>query len=128
MSKKQRPLKLDDLKYELQLLLGADAIVGIIEEWDKNHRKDKDKFGNIVNYYKDSVYLHSRNLLNVLTNEYSTEIGNIPAEITSELYREWKGALERYVTHLNQARDQRGDSNKTNDRHLNEQVHGLAEA
>ena len=123
----QRPLKLDDLKYELQLLFGADSIVSIIEEWDKTH-SGNNKFGNIVNYFKDSVYLHSRNLLNALTNEYSTELGSIPSGITSELYGEWKRALERYVTHLNQARDQKGDSNKINDKHLNEQVHKLAEA
>jgi hypothetical protein len=121
-----RPQKLKDLEYELQLLSGADAIICQIESWDSTKTKDQDKFGNIVNYFKDSVYLHSRNLLNTLTNESPTEIGNIPGGIRSALYSKCKNALERYVMHLSQARDQRGTSNIIDSVHLNEHVHGLA--
>ena len=59
-----RPVALKDLAYELQLLIGADEIVSFVEAHDFESTSDADRFGNLVNYFKDSVYLHSRNLLN----------------------------------------------------------------
>jgi hypothetical protein len=121
-----RPVALKDLAYELQLLMGADDIVSFIEAHDSESTSDADRFGNLVNYFKDSVYLHSRNLLNALTNEYPTEIGTVPAATRSQLYGRVKGPLERYVSHINQARDQRGESNLTSDGgDLNEYTHDL---
>ena len=121
-----RPVALKDLAYELQLLIGADEIVSFIEAHDSESTSDADRFGNLVNYFKDSVYLHSRNLLNALTNEYLTEIGPIPSCIRSEQFGQIKKPLERYVSHINQARDQRGESNLASDgRHLNEYTHDL---
>jgi hypothetical protein len=117
-----RPLALEDLGHELRLLIGADEIVKLIEA----HTYD---FGNIVNYFKDSIYLHARNLLNALTNQYETEIGAVPAGIRSETYGQVKRPLERYVYHLNQARDQTDCQNITADgRHLNEYPHPLTDA
>jgi len=50
-----QPLSLLDLGYELQLLLGADQIVEFIEQHDSSAQSGADKFGNIVNYFKDSA-------------------------------------------------------------------------
>lgn len=50
---------LDDLAHELQLLLGADEIVRFIEAHDTTAASDADRFGNLVNYFKDSIYLHA---------------------------------------------------------------------
>jgi hypothetical protein len=63
VSDRREALAFGDLAYELQLLLGADEIVSFIET------QEPDTFGNIVNYFKDSIYLHSRNLLNAVTAE-----------------------------------------------------------
>ncbi|MCV6985793.1 hypothetical protein H7H78_10240 [Mycobacterium shinjukuense] len=120
-----RPPELKDFKYELRLLIGADEIITIIEERDHGSVRDEDKFGNIVNYFKDSIYLHSRNLLNALTNQLSTEIGDIPRGIHSELYGKLKKPLERYVTHIDHIRDQKGVTNRINGRPLNDYVHDL---
>jgi hypothetical protein len=91
---------LKDLGYELQLLLGADEIVRFIEAHDTSVGVDADKFGNLVNYFKDSIYVHARNLLNALTNGYPTEIDVIPSTISSAVYGRVKDSLETYVTHL----------------------------
>lgn len=101
------------------MLVGADQIVAHIES--------DGRFGNLVNYFKDSVYLHARNLLNALTNQSLTEIGRVPSGIRSEPYGRLKRPLERYVYHLNQARDQTDQRNITADgRHLSDCVHELA--
>lgn len=91
------PLRLEDLAYELRLLLGADEIAAFME--------GDGRFGNLVNYYKDSAYLHSRNLLNAFIKHADTEIGPIPASIRSSAYgKRIKKPLERYVMHLESAR------------------------
>jgi hypothetical protein len=113
---------LADLHHELQLLLGADQIVSFIEAHDKAASGDADRFGNLINYFKDSAYMHARNLLNALTNRYPTEIGPVPASITSELYGKLKDSLERYVMHIKKPRNGRGVSNIRDGRHLNERV------
>ncbi|ORJ63841.1 hypothetical protein [Mycobacterium simiae] len=114
------PLRLEDLAYELRLLLGADALVACIEA--------DARFGNLVNYFKDSAYLHARNLLNALTEHADTEVGPIPGSIRSAVYRNRiKKPLERYVMHLESARDQIGVSNIFSDgRELNQHVPDLA--
>jgi hypothetical protein len=113
------PLRLEDLAYELRLLLGADALVAFIEA--------DARYGNLVNYFKDSAYLHARNLLNALTEHADTEVGPIPGSIRSAVYRNRiKRPLERYVMHLESARDQVGVSNIFSDgRELNQQVPDL---
>jgi hypothetical protein len=118
-------LALEDLGYELQLLLGADEIVSFIETHDNAAASDAVKFGNLVNYFKDSIYLHARNLLNALTNGYETEIGLIPSTITSAAYGNIKVSLERYVLHIKRARNQEGVTNVRDGRHLSEHVHDL---
>jgi hypothetical protein len=119
---KIRPHKLKNIEYELHLLFGADLIITEIEKNDTVINEDRNRFGNIINYFKDSIYLHTRNLFNLLTNEGLTEIGNIP-KIQSETYKTWKKSIERYVMHLDQARDQKGNSNVINNKHLNNQTH-----
>jgi hypothetical protein len=118
-------LALDDMRYELQLLLGADEIVSFIEARDNAAASDADRFGNLVNYFKDSIYLHARNLLNALTNGYETEIGAIPTGITSAVYGNIKVSLERYVVHIKKPRNQQGVTNVRGGKHLNEYVHDL---
>lgn len=114
------PLRLEDLAYELRLLPGADALVAFIEA--------DGRFGNLVNYCKDSAYLLARNLLNALTEHTDTEAGPIPSSIRSATYRNRiKKPLERYVMHLESARDQIGVSNTFSDgRELNQHVPDLA--
>lgn len=118
-------LALEDLGYELRLLVGADEIVKFIEAHDNAATSGAERFGNLVNYYKDSIYLHARNLLNALTNEYETEIGTIPAAITSADYGNIKVSLEWYVTHIKRPRNQDGVSNVRGGKHLSEHVHDL---
>ena len=120
-----REQKLEDIEYELQLLFGADKIVSQIEICDNAQTEDNKKFGNIINYFKDSIYLHSRNLLNLTTQQGQTEVGKVPANIHSAIYKKLKPAIERYVTHLKQARDQSGQSNTVGGKHLNEYTHLL---
>jgi hypothetical protein len=124
-SARRGAVSLEDLGYELQLLIGADEIVSLIKAHDSQSQNDADKFGNLVNYFKDSVYVHARNLLNTLTNEYETEIGRVPASIRSEPYGKIKDSLETYVAHIKKPRDQQGVSNVRDGRHLNEYVHDL---
>lgn len=124
---KIRPHKQKDLAYELQLLLGAEVIVALIEKSDAEVTQDQDKFGNAVNYFKDSVYLHSRNLLNLLTRARYTELGQVTPGIRSDFYGKWKRALERHVMHLEQARDHKGDSNRVGSEYLNQQTHKLTQ-
>ncbi|VEG57096.1 Uncharacterised protein [Mycolicibacterium aurum] len=112
-----QPLALDDLGYELRLLLGADEIVQFMDA--------QGTFGNLVNYFKDSVYLHARNLLNALTNGCATDIGTIPSAIRSEPYGRLKRSLEVYVMHIKETRNQRGVTNVRGGKHLNEYVHDL---
>lgn len=120
-------IKPTDIEYELQLLFGADSIVEFIESHDNKTKDEQRKFGNVVNYFKDSVYLHGRNLLNALTNQHETDIGLIPPSIESVLYRDIKPALEKYVMHLNNAREQKGQSNIIKNSHLNTYAHEITE-
>ena len=55
-----KPPSLDDLFYELRMLLGAAAMCDAAE---------KHNCGNVVNYFKDSVYLHARILYAFFTND-----------------------------------------------------------
>lgn len=106
------------------MLLGADAIIEYIKQCDSARPGE---FGNIVNYFKDSVYLHSRNLLNALTDKSTRG----PTSIASPGYNDLKPPLERFVTHLQSDRNQIGISKSENimsdRRHLNECTHDLAE-
>ena len=41
------------------MLIGANEIIGYLENLPRAHEA-----GNEINYFKDAVYLHSRNLYN----------------------------------------------------------------
>ncbi|RFZ65615.1 hypothetical protein DE4576_03384 [Mycobacterium marinum] len=127
VAEKKRKQELKDLAHELRQLLGAYEIMRYIEDHDSRCQNDADKFGNIVNYFKDSVYLHSRNLLNALTNKIETEIGTVPADIKSETWAKIKRPAERFVFHSKEIRDQRGVSNIIDRRHLNTYAPELTE-
>lgn len=120
-----KDIKLVDLRYELQLLLGAKEIIEYINSWDSRAISDSQRFGNIVNYYKSCAYLHMRNLFNVLTREAATEIGTVP-KIASALYCKWKPSIEKFGLHLNTSRNQKGVTNK-HYVHLNEMIFLLTE-
>src|SRR5437879_3434813 len=51
---------LEDLGYELRMLLGAVEVCKVAEQ--HNH-------GNIVNFFKDSAYVHARILYEFFTND-----------------------------------------------------------
>lgn len=95
-----------DIKYELRLLLGAERIIQLIEINDSFTIPDEKKFGSIVNYFKDSLYIHSRNLLNLLTREVETDLGKIPS-VNSKLYAKLKRSIEKFVLYLNTERSLR---------------------
>ena len=120
-----QPVALKDSGYELQLLLGAAEIVSFVEAYDNAAASDADKFGNLVNYFKDSIYLHGRNLLNALTNEYMTEIGAIPSSITSSVYGNIKDSF-RALRNARQTSSQSGGRiQRTDGDTLSEHVHDL---
>jgi hypothetical protein len=89
-----QPLLLDDLGYELQLLLGADEVVSFRETHDNAAASDAERFGNLVNYFKDSIYLDARNLLNAFTEHADTEIELL--SVARLHYHEEPGAVHVY--------------------------------
>lgn len=59
-------------------------------------------------------------MLNILTKKAETDKGKVP-EIKSELYGDWKNAIEKFVLHLGQ-RGQEGKSNMRKGKHLNDMI------
>lgn len=115
---KIKEISLKDLSYELQLLMGARRIIDFVDKWDSSH---KAKFGNIVNYFKDSAYIHIRNVFNALTNQYIVDKSPIP-KMKSVLYKKWKASIEKYVMHIGNLRHQKGESNIKDGKHLNTMI------
>lgn len=110
--KKMDKVNVQDIQYELRMLLGA---VKLCES------SKKDDIGNIINYFKDSVYVHTRNLYNFFMANASND-----AKVTafgdyffdSELYRTWKSALHNHVLHIKPQRN--NPNNVISGKHLNE--------
>ena len=124
MSKGKVPL--DDLAYELQLLLGASKIIDTLERYDSQRLADDRKMGNLVNYFKDSAYVHIRNLYNFFSANTQND-----AKVTEyikgysfnlTMYRNWKGALHDHALHIKAERKNTPRSNAIGGRHLNEMV------
>lgn len=116
-------VSIEDLKYELRMLLGAAEIVKQVEQHDDVQNKDTQKFGNIVNYFKDSAYLHTRNLYNFFSgcavhdgsvHDYTLYAFNL------SLYKKWKKPLHQHVLHISNARSK--PRNKIDGAHINTQI------
>lgn len=110
------PLK--DLEYELRMLLGAAIIYSLLE---------KINAGNPVNYVRDSVYLHARNLYNFFSADTRND-----AKVTQftqhsfdlSFYDTWKDALHTHASHIKTSRHT--PNNVINGEHLNEQIQKFA--
>jgi hypothetical protein len=110
---------------ELQLLLGASKITDYLE----NERQGQD--GNLINYFKDSAYLHIRNLYQFLTKQKKggydditlVQIGYTPVSIKDTLYD--PEMLNRRVMHLTRNRHQNEVKEPLGTPQLNEKVNDL---
>src|ERR1035437_5595583 len=116
----------DDLFYELRMLLGAAKMCQLSEEIE---------LGNPVNYFKDSIYIHARNLyiffINKSSNNDDLLIGQLEAkgvysQLKPKYYGEWRNAWNKYVMHL---RNNRSTDTKISNQHkdgLSEQSQNFA--
>ena len=106
---------LEDVQYELRMLLGAAALC----------RRVADK-GNVTNYFKDSVYLHARILYEFFTqpptHDASIQQFGYPL-MTSVLYPSpLRDRLNRRVMHMNKSRGANAIHEPLGTTQLNEQI------
>lgn len=93
----------EHLQYEVRILLGAQLLV-----------KATENDGNLQNYFKDSVYVHTRALYQFFTSGMSgndtclEDIGQI--KLQSPLYNKWREPLNRRVMHIMPTRLDRNNS------------------
>ena len=107
---------------ELQLLIGASKLVDYLE----NERQGRE--GNLVNYFKDSAYVHIRNLYQFLTKQniggYDditlVQLGYTPIAVKETLYD--SEMLNRRVMHLTRNRHQNEAKEPLGSPQLNEKV------
>lgn len=129
MSNNKVPI--EDLAYELQLLLGSAEVVKKLEAYDKKQTDDKDKVGNLINYFKDSAYMHARNLYNFFAADTKNDakvtqyINTYLFDLTT--YRQWIDALHDHALHIKTKRGTTSKSNVINGKHLNEMVPDFAD-
>lgn len=116
-----KSIKLEDLEYEFRLLLGARDIINFINDWDNLNDL---KFGNIVNYFKDSAYIHLRNLYDVFEKQNIANDIVIP-KMNLGQYHNLKPTLQKFVMHLNTPRDQKSVSNIRKGNHINTMIQSL---
>ena len=114
---------LKDLEYELQILLGASLIIDQLEV----ERKLRD--GNIVNYFKDSAYIHIRNLYEFfLSDPKKTNDSKVSAftnhKFNLSFYLLWREPLNRHVLHIAPGRN--NPNNVKNGKHLKDQIPSFA--
>lgn len=109
---------ISDLAYELRMLLGAAKICQLSDEYC---------LGNLVNYPKDSVYLHARNLYNFFAADTRNDAKITqftPHQFDLTLYRTWIGALHNHASHIKTSRHT--PTNIVGGEHLNEQPQKFA--
>jgi hypothetical protein len=109
---------IEDIAYELRMLLGAAKICQLFDEYN---------VGNPVNYAKDAVYLHARNLYNFFAADTRndakvTQFTQHQFDLT--LYRTWIGPLHDHASHIKTSRHT--PTNVINGEHLNEQIQKFA--
>ena len=86
------------LFYELRMLLGAAKMIKLFDEND---------MGNPSNYFRDSVYLHARNLYNFFDGEatYDSSIHTYVNYVFDvSLYIKFKSQLHAKVLHIGEPR------------------------
>ncbi|MBL8015338.1 MAG: hypothetical protein JNK26_04085 [Candidatus Doudnabacteria bacterium] len=105
---------IEHLEYELRMLLGADQMIKLCAL--------KREIGNPVNYFKDSAYMHTRNLYNFFSNKRNDanveDFIQYPFDVT--VYNKWSDALHSHALHIKS--DRVTPSNVVDGQHLNEQV------
>ena len=116
-----------DLEYELHLLLGASKIIRAIEQYDSVKKNDNEKLGNTVNHFKDSAYIHIRNLYNYFSN--ATRNDGKVSEYTNHnfnlnLYNQWSDALHQHAVHVRPGRN--NPNNEINGVHINTMIPSFA--
>ena len=112
----------DDLRYELQMMLGASKIAELCKN---NGYEDMEK------YFNDSAYTHTRNLYNFLKTDKMPSKADInifrfykdPSlkSATSSYYSEWEESLNRHVSHIAPGRLKPTNENSSGE-HLNSKV------
>lgn len=118
------PPALEDIFYELRMLLGAAEMCKL---------EGAIGSGNVINYFKDSAYLHARILYEFFTdanyqNDASiVQFGGHPT-IAAKLYSEpFRNRLNRRVMHMNHSRSQNTTKEPEGATQLNEQVQDIAD-
>ncbi len=110
-------ISIDDIAYELRQLLGANKVTTELENRNA---------GNLINYGKDSVYLHVRALYNFFSNRSSFEakVSDFTSHtFDTSLYNgKWKKPLHNHALHMGDSRTHQV-SNFDGTEYLNEQVH-----
>lgn len=104
-----------DLQYELRMLLGATGMCRLFDEQD---------LGNPVNYFKDAVYLHARNLYNFFgtSTRNDAHVKNFTQHAFDlSLYTAWSAALHNHVMHIKPGRI--NPNNVINGIHINEMIY-----
>ncbi len=108
---KSKTIPINDLRYELRMLLGAAKVCELFETT---------QMGNVVNYIKDSAYMHARNLYNFFAADTKndakvTQFTNHKFDLI--MYETWKDALHSHVLHIKSNRHT--PTNIVNNTHLN---------
>lgn len=110
---------ISDLAYELRMLLGAAKQCELFEEYD---------IGNPINYAKDSVYTHTRNLYNFFkanARNDATVTQFTQHAFDSVFYDTWIDALHDHVLHIKTSRNT--PTNIVGGQHLNQQIQNFAD-
>ncbi len=119
MTERQKQFLKNDLFYELRMLLGASKMASLSSER---------KLGNLENYFKDSAYLHIRNLYNFFS-ECSIHDARVhefvDCDFDLQLYKKWKGPLHNHVLHIKDTRTRA--NNIKSGGHLNKMVQTFTE-
>lgn len=110
------------LVYELRHLLGAAIIVSEFKN------QPAIKIGNNINYFKDSAYVHTRNLYNFFLSKSNNDL-KITKYLTNDfnlkLCIEWLEAINRHVLHISP--DRNDPRNYINGKWLYDQIPAFAE-
>lgn len=107
-------MPINDLAYELRMLFGAAKICRLFDEYG---------IGNPINYPKDSVYLHCRNLYNFFaanTNNDAKVTQFTQHQFNLTFYGTWIDALHDHASHIKTSRHT--PTNVVNGDHLKDQV------
>lgn len=117
MAQNKTPL-LEDIGYELRMLLGAAEVCKVAEQ----HNHD-----NIVNFFKDSAYVHARILYEFFTKNKPKHDASITQfkhpTIKSRLYpNPLRDQINRRVMHMSYNRTKNTTKEPLGDMQLNQQV------